>query len=146
MSIYKDLGADRMTFPVELKYQELLNIENGEDRSLPYELSVYGHLPMMVSANCIEKTYSGCSHNSNILFMKDRKNKKIPVKMFCKYCYNEIYNPEPMVLYDMDEIIRLKPDSIRYDFTIESPEEIIDILDGKVPNEFTRAHFKRGIL
>ena len=90
--------------------------------------------------------------------MTDRKNKEFTVKNCCDYCYNIIYNTEPLNLLDQkEEISTLSPKVLRLHFTLEKKEEAEKILKsfeevfmenqmGKFPNgTFTRGHFKRGI-
>lgn len=146
-------GADRITLPLELNSRELeaLGCENKE-------LIVYGYLPMMVSAQCIRRTVEGCSKKPELLWMKDRMGKELPVKNHCTFCYNTIYNTAPLSLLGQEPLIkRLSPGSIRLQFTIETPEETGRILEAytdcfirenqvKEPvTEFTRGHFKRGV-
>ncbi len=144
---------DSFTAPFELNYRELkeLGIENGE-------LIVYGYQPMMVSAQCIMNTTKGCQKKADILEFKDRFHKSFHVKNLCDYCYNVIYNTSPLVLIDQkNEIEELNPKAIRLHFTIESENEVKEILKsynqvfvdnvscGEPEFDFTRGHFKRGI-
>jgi putative protease len=141
------------TAPLELNYRELA--DRGVNES---ELIVYGYLPMMVSAQCIHKTIEGCNKSSTELFIKDRMNKQFLVRNNCKYCYNTIYNCQPLVLLDnVKEINILAPRSLRLNFTIEDASDIAAIVQKyidcfiyhkPVQNticDFTRGHFKRGI-
>ncbi len=141
------------TAPVELNYRELADRGIAES-----ELIVYGYLPMMISAQCIHKTIEGCNKKSSELYLKDRMNKQFYVKNNCKFCYNTVYNCQPLVLLDnAKEINSLAPRSLRLHFTIEDPKEVssiaqkyIDcfIYDKPIKNtfdDFTRGHFKRGI-
>lgn len=141
------------TAPVELNYRELAN--RGIRDS---ELIVYGYLPMMVSAQCVHKTIEGCNKTSTELFLKDRMNKQFMVRNNCKFCYNTIYNCQPLVLLDNEKEIRaLSPRSLRLNFTIEDPKEVSSIVQQYINcfiyhkpvknafHEFTRGHFKRGI-
>ena len=141
------------TAALELNYRELqeVGLENSE-------LVVYGYLPMMVSAQCVQKTTSGCKNKKGRLNFTDRYQKTFVVKNLCDYCYNLIYNTSPLVLLDQkDEIRELKPKALRLHFTIEDAEQARDIaalyesvfIEGKhIPEyeqDFTRGHFKRGI-
>lgn len=145
-------GISDWTTPVELSYTELsqLDLQQGE-------MIAYGHLPMMISAGCIKKTLGKCNHVPEKTFLKDRLNHKYPVKNYCDFCYNIMYNDEPLVLYDqMDIILDLNPKRVRLQFTVESAEEMEQMLsyyeealagsemaEPDVP--FTRGHFRRGI-
>lgn len=149
-----DFGAERLTAPIELNAHELRALRQsveelgipGTGRAPEYELLVYGHLPMMVSANCIRKTSAGCDHANRILKLRDRMQKDMPVRCYCKYCYNQIFNAEPMVLYDLGSRLPLLPkDSIRYDFSVEGSAEVHRILAGYLPEQLTRAHFTHGV-
>ena len=145
--------VEATTAPLELNYRELQDV--GVQNS---ELIVYGHLPMMVSAQCIRKTTEGCKKQKGTLAFKDRYQKTFTVKNHCDYCYNIIYNTAPLVLTDQKpEIKSLNPKAMRLNFTIEDRNTMKDILRlyeevfvkgerSKEPDfEFTRGHFKRGI-
>ncbi|MFR5601566.1 MAG: DUF3656 domain-containing U32 family peptidase [Lachnospiraceae bacterium] len=119
----EDQGAFRLTLPVELNSRELEELGcHGR------EMIVYGYLPMMVSAQCIQKTTDRCTKREGILWMKDRMGKEFPVKNHCRFCYNTIYNSSPLSLAGQETLIRrLGPASVRLQFTLESPEEISEI-------------------
>ena len=146
------LGAERLTDPIELNSRELLQLRReieaaGNGYNAPKrELLVYGHLPMMVSANCVHRTTEGCDHKNSITRLKDRMQKSMPVRAYCKYCYNQIFNADPCVLYDLsEECLRLRPDSQRFDFSVESGETAAKILSLAVPGSLTRGHFHHGV-
>lgn len=141
------------TAPVELHYKELktLGLENAE-------LIVYGYQPVMFSAGCVRKNTSQCAGKDGLLYLTDRYQKKFAVKNFCKYCYNVMYNSAPLMLLSQEEEIRtLNPLGLRLDFTLESAEEMKQILGWyrrkfvngekvEVPDmDYTRGHFKRGV-
>ena len=122
------------------------------------ELVVYGHFPMMVSAQCITKTTKGCKHQKGRVVFTDRFHKEFTAKNLCDYCYNMIFNTAPVVLVDQrEEIEDLSPKAIRLHFTIEGKEKTEQILElykyvfiekklvEEPDMEFTRGHFKRGI-
>lgn len=136
------LGADGLTYPIELTYHECRKLRS----ELPFELMVYGHLPMMVSANCIQRTSARCDHGNRILQLRDRMGKDMPVRCYCTYCYNQIFNAEPLVLYDLpDEVRALQPQCLRYDFSVEPAAVVRQVLEGAVPRNMTRGHFRHGI-
>lgn len=142
----------RFTLPVELNSKELEELD-----CYGKELIVYGHIPVMVTAQCIKKTEDKCTKRQELLYLKDRMGKEFPVKNQCLFCYNTIYNCSPLSLLQEDKLLkRLKPGSLRLNFTIESPEEISTVLrafsegllEGKdvvLSGDYTRGHFKRGI-
>lgn len=144
------LGADGLTYPIELTYPECRKLREKLRSSglgeLPFELMIYGHLPMMVSANCIQRTSARCDHGNRILQLRDRMGKDMPVRCYCTYCYNQIFNAEPLVLYDLpDEVRALQPQCLRYDFSVEPAAVVRQVLEGAVPRSMTRGHFRHGI-
>lgn len=152
------LGASRLTLPLELNSRELEELERGSQNMDGWEMVAYGYLPAMVSAQCIVRTTKGCTHRPELLMMKDRTGKALPVKNHCRFCYNTIYNPSPLSLLGQERMIkRLKPDVLRLCFTVEPPRQIRAVLDAyadsfrygkdvKAPFEdFTRGHLKRGV-
>ena len=141
------------TAALELNYRELqeVGLENSE-------LIVYGYLPMMVSAQCIQKTTAACKHEKGRLQFTDRYQKSFSVKNNCDYCYNVIYNTSPLVLLDQkEEIDRLAPKALRLHFTLENEKQVKETLKlyekvfvygeqtPEYHDDFTRGHFKRGI-
>lgn len=148
----KELGADGLTLPMELNAGELRRL-GGEGA----ELVVYGNIPVMVSAQCIRRTVSGCDRKPGILALKDRMGKEFPVRNCCRFCYNLIYNSSPLSLLGQETPIRrLAPAGLRLQFTTEEPARAAQIaeafadsfLNGKeagLSGSFTRGHFKRGV-
>ncbi|NUN86232.1 U32 family peptidase, partial [Coprococcus comes] len=84
---WKEKGVFEFTAPVELTERELqdLRVKDGE-------VIVYGYLPMMISAGCIQKTTRGCLKKSGQTTITDRYRNPFVVKNECDYCYNILYN------------------------------------------------------
>lgn len=150
--LYDEWGRDMQTLPLELNYKELKQLMT------PGEMVVYGHLPVMVSNQCIRATTKGCSHRPEVLWLKDRTGAQFPVKNHCTFCYNTIYNANPLsLLRSRDEVMSMNPISVRLQFTVETPEEVGRIAEAYVQaymngedvpemiQNFTRGHFKRGV-
>ena len=148
----EELGACRVTVPVELNRREIADAGAGG------EMIVYGRLPMMVSAQCIHRTLSGCDKKPGVLWMKDRKGKEFPVENQCRFCYNTIWNAAPLSLHGLsDEVMGLGAEALRLNFTLEDRRETEAVLSafyrefilgedaGAAAGDFTRGHFKRGI-
>lgn len=150
---WREQKVESTTAPLELNFHELkaVGLENSE-------LVVYGYFPMMISAQCVQKTTKGCTKKAGRLSLKDRYNKRFAVKNDCDYCYNVIYNTSPVVLTDQKmEITELNAKALRLHFTTEDERMVEKVLrlyedvflNGKNPEEpdieFTRGHFKRGI-
>lgn len=149
----RELGAKRTTLSPELNIKEL---EEAGARGA--EVIVYGHLPMMVSAQCLKKTLKGCDHLEETLVLRDRMKQRMPVKTRCRFCYNTILNATPLSVLGMEkEIKALAPGSLRLWFTVEDFQTTRECIreyvrafwgeGGKNPKgSFTRGHMKRGVL
>ena len=144
---WKEKGVFEFTAPVELTERELqdLRVKDGE-------VIVYGYLPMMISAGCIQKTTRGCLKKSGQTTITDRYRNPFVVKNECDYCYNILYNYVPLYLGDRtEEVYQIGPGRIRLMFTTERQQEVRQILsayfEGKELPEgtYTRGHWKRGI-
>lgn len=137
-------------------------LKAGEQRSLlekcadisaggDFEKTVYGRIPMMVTANCVMKTTEGCRpEDEDPIVLTDRYHKEFPVIRVCRHCMNLIYNSVPLSLHQEMEKWRGKTD-IRLDFTVESGGETRKVLeafleDGELPySEYTTGHERRGV-
>lgn len=151
--MYKKLGVNRITVPIELNKKELLR--RG---IIGEEIIVYGRFPLMVSAQCIKKTKSGCAGCEGFVYIEDRYHVSFPDFHECENCTNILYNSVPISLHkDLDMVSRLRAKSIRLDFSVESGDETEKVValfndlltDPLFPNkpdyEFTRGHLNRGV-
>lgn len=148
-----------VTMPWELNSREMGPVVQACCQAhIPGELVVYGHAPMMVSAQCITRTVKSCTHDRGLLMLKDRTGAMLPVKNHCRFCYNTIYNPSPVSLLGNEDLIRrMGLERIRLQFTVEDVEQTGKVLEafsasfmgGKAIEppfkDFTRGHFKRGV-
>ena len=130
----------------ESAYSPELNSREIKAQGEKRELVVYGRAPLMVSAQCIRRTSLRCDKRESVMYLKDRTGAMMPVKNVCRFCYNEILNAVPTCIFDLeDEITKIAPSSVRYEFTTENADEVSGILGGKMPGNFTRGHFHRGV-
>lgn len=148
-----------VTMPWELNSREMGPVVQACCQAhIPGELVVYGHAPMMVSAQCITRTVKSCTHDRGLLMLKDRTGAMLPVKNHCRFCYNTIYNPSPVSLLGNEDLIRrMGLARIRLQFTVEDAQQTGKVLEafsasfmgGKAIEppfkDFTRGHFKRGV-
>ncbi len=149
------LEISHYTAPVELNYQELKELGVCDS-----DLIVYGHQPVMVSAQCLFENTVGCKRckEGNSGNLVDRLGKSFLVQANCKGCYNIIYNGQVLSLLKYNcEIIGMKPRNIRLDFTFETAEEMQRVLSAFVAEffqkekamteilDYTTGHFKRGV-
>ena len=135
-----DLGVTMDTLPYECSSRELRERGCGES-----ECVVYGYQTLMLSAQCLVKTTTGCTHEPGIRYLKDRRGVLFPVKNDCLICTGMIFNSVPLDLVSLSgRTEALSPASIRYMFTVESGEETRRILGGQLPDAVTRGHFRKG--
>ena len=151
-AFWENRGVD-VTCPYELreaKWQSLFAQKT-------IEKCVYGHIPMMITANCIARTTSGCvkGNETSICFLKDRYAKRLPVELRCKYCYNVIYNSVPLSLHK-EANRKMRGMCKRISFTTESAQKTQEILrfwekvasmENMTPpyEEYTTGHEKQGV-
>ena len=125
--------------------------------SISKGITVYGRIPLMVSANCIDKTCHKCHKpEPSLSYITDRKGVSLPYVCCCRFCYNVIYNNVPVFLTDkMDAVENIAPANVSLCFTDEDEKEVInnismvrDAFKGvkvDTPANFTRGHFTRGV-
>lgn len=151
--------CESMTLPLELSREELRRTFGASAQSMV--LQVYGHIPMMITQNCIRRTSGKCLHKeSGFWSLEDRKGVRFPVRTDCTYCHNIIYNSVPLSLHGYtDDYLYRNAGGILCSFTKESAEETGRILSGYLqdwkicpengiapPASFTTGHFKKGAI
>lgn len=157
VSLYQKL-VSRTTVPVELNKKEILQLGCEKEK----ELLLYGRLPLMYSANCLQKTLGNCllenTKKQHTYTLTDRYKNHFPVVQNCIHCYNILYNTVPMSLHgQIQSLLQEKFAVYRLDFSIESREETHAVLQyystvwkkedaNKFPiADFTNGHYKRGV-
>ena len=124
-------------------------------------LTVYGRIPMMITAGCVRKTAGACSHAEQDFYeLEDRKGMRFPVRCFCAHCSNVIYNSLPLSLHTF---VKKKDPAVMetgnwiVSFTTESGAETETILawyrgadaandPGQIFRDFTTGHFRKSAL
>lgn len=155
---YKDMGLSTLTVPIELSKKELYRRGiYGE------ELIVYGYLPMMISAQCVNKTINNCNKTYSEIKITDRTKATFTAVNDCIHCSNTIYNNVPLSLHtELDFIKKIKPSGLRLIFTIENDtttEKIVNYYSSLLSeandenaksifreNTYTKGHLNRGVL
>lgn len=135
--------------PRELSVKELNDISD-----MPICLTLYEYQPVMITANCIQKTKYGCTHENAVCTITDEKKNRFFVKCVCNDCYNVIYNKLPFSILDT-----YKEPAFHYlhkmgymiHFTIEREEMIKQVIQtlsnlSDRPIEKTSGHLYRGVL
>lgn len=143
----KKSGVDVTSVSAELNLAQIRDIK-GE---MPVEIFGYGHIPLMITENCVMKNMGKCPCNG-IGFIYDRKEMKLPVIRDGNTCRNVILNSVPLYMGDkLSDIENAGVDYIRLYFTIESADDCLKICDGYfkkgeyAPDNFTRLHYYKGV-
>lgn len=118
--------------PQELSLKEAARLYQTNNCAREYVL--YGYQQAMISAQCIQKTLTGCSKDTsdkvNYKRITDGKANSFYARTVCDECINIIYNGIPYSMLDrLDEVLDMAVwDTYRVNFTIEPPSLIQDIL------------------
>ena len=154
-NFWKEKGIFEYTTSVEMNAGEIKKGNNKDSA-----LIVYGHIPHMVTVQCLLDNCKKCQKDKGYTgyhILKDRMGKEYRVVNRCENCYNLIYDGQAVsLLEDMDTIKKMGHKWLRLDFTMESKEQTEKILqafrnsvcEGKeaveLPNT-AKGHFYRGI-
>jgi putative protease len=148
-------GAIGNTIPLELNRKEIAGRDNRRSQMI-----LYGHYPLMVSAQCVNQNTGGCDKCPKILYLTDRYRKRFPVKNYCDDCYNVIYNSLPTMLFPyLEECTRFGVESFLLNFTVESQKQVRAVCElfkefacgcrtevpAEIKNCCTGGHYKRGV-
>lgn len=143
--------------PLELKWNEQKGLYQITREMLSAEKLIYGYVPMMQSANCVQRTIRSCQASNQkkkeYIVIKDRYQKEFFVYLNCRECYNTIYNSVPLSLHkDIDRWSDKVP--LRLDFTLETQKQTMEILTfflkhngkGTIPyRDYTTGHENRSV-
>lgn len=154
VSFYESF-AKSFCIPYELNHKEQKSLSSKETDILT-EHVVYGRIPLMVTANCTQRTMEKCIKSAHMgeNRLRDRYRKEFPVMLHCRYCYNVILNSVPLSLHDTISI--QTDDILRIQFTSEDYREtkaVLKFLKNRMEGgsmeppftEFTKGHEKRGV-
>ena len=143
--------CQEITLPYELNAGEASHLTKAVGRlGLQVNQIAYSRIPMMITANCVQKTADLClsgQGKGRRLSLKDRQGVLFPVVLNCEHCYNVIYNAVPYSLHTAKrELERIGASALRYDFALEDGSQCQQILKGEYSfTEYTTGHCKRGV-
>ena len=83
---------DRMTLPLELTDKEMKPVIGSDT-----ELVVYGNVPLMVSEQCVRRTYGRCDGSWGNINITGPKGSSYTVESMCEFCYS-VMNGEKLNL------------------------------------------------
>lgn len=157
-AFFKAHGIRLITVPLELNEAQIRALSDGEGRIPWDEMVVYGRAPLMISAQCLLRNTTGCTHHSGVMHLQDRTGAILPVRNHCGICTNVISNCFPTDLGPAaDKVRRIPLRRLCLYFTDEEAQEC-----GRIAREAglmftggaeaaslaansTRGHFKRGV-
>ena len=156
-----NLKISEMSVPLELTRHEIKDLVSNLDDTVMSTI-VYGYIPMMITANCLNKTLKSCTDRKGDFCLGessivDRQNHVLPYSFNCRYFMNIIWNALPISLHkQLKEIIKDGScKHLRVDLTVEDAEDCIKVLsfydeallrgvfDGEPVHEYTTGHYKR---
>lgn len=152
-----------LSVPYELCEREINHLlkKAGQAGVSGFEMPIYGHIPMMVTANCIVRSFDRehCPRPDTKRWLKDRTGQRMYVKTECGVCCNTIYNSVPLSMHKhMQKLQTLYEEQMlgafTLYFTMESAartKEILDFYlhptpDAWTPGSYTNGHFQRGVI
>ena len=128
---------DRMTLPLELTDKEMLPVADTDT-----ELVVYGSVPLMVSEQCVRKTYGRCDGNWGSVKLTGFKGNEYTVNSMCEFCYTVMdgkkLNLTQENLEDFNKCV------IRYEFDESGADDIQLVMTDGVSGG-TTGHFHQAI-
>ena len=158
----RDLLLDRcdmISTGWELSAKDMLPLMEGAFRR--QLVTVYGRVPMMITAGCVKKTAGRCSRREEeMYFVEDRKGMRFPVRCVCSHCSNVIYNSLPLSLHSFvcrEDPVLMSAGGWVLSFTTESGDRTQEILrfyasgsgerDAKrIFKDFTTGHFRKSAI
>ena len=144
---FKSFGFKRLMLSGELSLKQIEYIKS----ELPLEITVYGKLALMKTANCPLKGKGFCGKNCEDAYLLDRKGERLGIVCDCADCTAYILNSKPLYMADKLSDIPNNVSCLSLLFTNETAEEcekISDLyLNGKNAGfGFTRGHFYKAVL
>lgn len=159
-SLFK-LGFRRVTLSLEMSKKRIeALVENykkyfGEEPNI--EMIIYSKTDLLITKycminKCLNKKGMNCGECiNNAYYLEDRKGYKIPL-VRDYYCNIKLLNPRTLMLFDyIEDIHQIGVSGLRIEFTNETNEECIDILESYKGNDifmdnrkFTYGYFKDG--
>lgn len=128
---------DRTTLPLELTDKEMKPVIGSDT-----ELVVYGNVPLMVSEQCVRRTYGKCDGCWGSINITGSKGSSYTVESMCEFCYS-VMNGEKL------NLTKENPEEcgvsvIRYEFDESEADDIQLVMTDGVSGG-TTGHFHQAI-
>ena len=128
---------DRMTLPLELTDKEMKPVIGSDT-----ELVVYGNVPLMVSEQCVRRTYGRCDGSWGSINITGPKGSCYTVESMCEFCYS-VMNGEKLNL-TKENPEECRGCVIRYEFDERAADDIQLVMTDGVCGG-TTGHFHQAI-
>ena len=148
LNLLKDKDLKSCCISPELNLAAIRDLK----KPLKTEVMVYGHLPLMISENCVIRNNNDCPCGNDVNYITDRKGIKFPVVRDGESCRSVILNSLPLFMGDKKEdLIKSGAERLMLYFTVETERKVKEICDifffgGKMTDEYTRLHYNKGVL
>ncbi len=144
LAFFAEQGLAAATLSMELTFPQMRGLLPG---ALPAGVLIYGHQPLMLTRNCPRRYALGHCRDCQHRGITDRTGTTFPV--MCAGGCSEVLNSVPLYWGDQPEEIPSIAFHL-YHFTMESPQQVADILhayrhSGKPPAAITRGLYRRGV-
>ena len=140
------MGAAAACVSAELNLAQIRDLSH----ELWIEAIAYGHIPLMLTQNCVLKNIGRCPcRGGEVIF--DRKGNALPVVKDGADCRSVILNSIPLYMGDKkEELRRAGADSYRLCFTVETANRCDAVCrlyfeGGAFSGKYTRFHYLKGI-
>ena len=129
IKFWQDQGASGITISVEAINNDLIGLTANTEKI------IYGYIPMMTTKQCLLGHYHRCKKQSNknddnkFYHIQDRKNVNWQINTDCNACVIQILSDKPVNIKNIKELINTYIQSFRLNFTIESAQETLRVLN-----------------
>ena len=121
-----------ISYPFELNGASMKDLSEGSGPE-NFMMTVYGRIPLMVTAGCVRQTAYGCRKEEGFLYLADRRGAHFPVYTACgsgTCCHNIVFNSVPLSLENYLEEEPVRGAGIRrLTFTDETGNETEAVLE-----------------
>lgn len=135
----KAMGISQMVLSCECG----LELANKLSAPIKKGIFAYGRIPLMLTRNCPIKNGKTCDECKRGSSISDRKGISFPVRCFMGY--SEILNSRPIFMADRLSEIK-NNDFLFFNFTVESKDEVTEIMNSYYNEKSPEGEFTRGLL
>lgn len=141
----QNFGIQALTLPVEYAENDLMRLFRASG-NCDWQSVIYGHQMVMVSAQCVYLNTDQCRQGSDPQNLVNDHDDELTVERICKYCYNVLYQKNPVCLFEMkSRVPEFANCGMRMHFLHESADTIRNLLAYSLPDAYTYGRYLKGI-